>query len=64
MTRSFLRTTREKNSLTLKKTSEELGISEQYLWQIEKGLRTPSLDVACKMEQFFKIPVCELLKKG
>lgn len=63
MKRTFLRTIRQKNNLTLKKLAEELGIKKQYLWQIEKGMRTPSFDLACKFQEYFGIDNCKLLKR-
>ena len=31
--------------------AEGLGVNKVYLWQIGKGIRKPSLDLACKIEQ-------------
>lgn len=35
-----------------KKLSEEVGISKQYIHQIEHGLRVPSLHVALRIQKF------------
>lgn len=62
MKRKILINTRRSKNLTIKDLAQKVGINEQYMWQIEKGIRTPSLQCACKIEKVLKVPVCELFE--
>jgi transcriptional regulator with XRE-family HTH domain len=63
MKRKLLRKIRHTKNITLQRAAEELGIGYRYLSEIELGKKDPSLKLACKMEKFFRIPVCTLLKR-
>jgi transcriptional regulator with XRE-family HTH domain len=61
--RTFLRKSRQSRNLTVREVSEKVGINYSYYASIERGSRTPSLDIACKLEEFFGIPICILLRR-
>lgn len=42
---SFIREQRERSALSIRKLADMTGISNPYLSQIERGLRTPSADI-------------------
>ncbi len=52
---SFLRKIRIKNKLTLSEVSKQIGIAEGYLSQLETGHRRPSVEIAKKLGDFYKI---------
>ncbi|QIB69759.1 helix-turn-helix transcriptional regulator [Aminipila butyrica] len=49
MEREWLINCRNKKKHTQASISQSVGISQQYYSKIEKGLRTPSTDVAMKI---------------
>lgn len=51
----FLRIIRNDRKLTLRKVSKELGIAECYLSQLETGKRKPSIAVAKRLAEFYKL---------
>ncbi len=61
--RTFLRNSRQNRHLTVRDVSDAVGITYSYYASIERGTKTPSLDIACKLEEFFGIPVCILLRR-
>lgn len=63
MRRSILRNERQKKNLTMKNVSHHVGIEMSHYAKIEHGTSNPSLEVACRLEKFFNIPVCTLLKR-
>ena len=44
---------RTEKGLTQEKLAESLGISVEYVGKIERGKRTPSLDLVIAMSKFF-----------
>jgi transcriptional regulator with XRE-family HTH domain len=42
---SFIREQREKSALSIRKLADMTGVSNPYLSQIERGLRTPSAEI-------------------
>lgn len=44
---------RTEKGLTQEKPAESLGISVEYVGKIERGKRTPSLDLVIAMSKFF-----------
>lgn len=44
---------RSEKGLTQEKLAEALGISVEYVGKIERGKRTPSLDLVIAMSKFF-----------
>lgn len=44
---------RSEKGLTQEKLAEALGISVEYVGKIERGKRTPSLDLVIVMSKFF-----------
>lgn len=58
--RTFLLEKRKKRRLSQETIARYLGISRSYYTNIENGERTPSLDVALKISDFFGIDVKKL----
>lgn len=50
-----LRENRVSKNLTLSKVSQEIGIAECYLSQLETGKRKPSITVAKKLAKYYKM---------
>ena len=48
-----IRELRMKQGMTQEKLAESLGISVEYVGKIERGKRTPSLDLVIAMFKFF-----------
>jgi transcriptional regulator with XRE-family HTH domain len=63
MQRSYLRKTRVYRGLTAKKVANVVGVDEDHITRIERGIRNPSLDLALKLEKFYGIPIATLLKR-
>ena len=51
----FLKETRLQKEFTLSEVSKKAGISENYLSQLENGKRKPSVKMAKKIADFYKI---------
>jgi transcriptional regulator with XRE-family HTH domain len=47
----------EKRDITQRVMADELGMSEAHLSQILSGARTPSLEMAAKIERQLRIPM-------
>jgi transcriptional regulator with XRE-family HTH domain len=56
----IIRRQREFNRLTLRQFAAMTGVSNPYLSQIERGLRTPSKDVIDAIARSLKLPLEEL----
>lgn len=41
--------------------AEKLGVSKSYISEIEKGTKTPSLELVEKYSNFFKLPVSAIM---
>lgn len=52
---SFLRNIRLENKLTMREVSIAIGIAEGYLSFLETGKRKPSIAVAKKLAEFYKL---------
>ena len=52
-----LKEIRQKNSLTLEKIGEKVGIAKNTLSRYESGKREPKLEVWQKLADFFKVSV-------
>lgn len=61
MLHDALRLLRVFHDLKQKELAEKLAISNSHISEIEKGNRTPSLDVIKKYADYFKIPVSSVL---
>ena len=57
-----VRTLRKEENLSLRKFSEMVGISKDYLVDIEFGRKSPTLDVLVKVAGGFGISLSELLE--
>ena len=49
-----IKSLRTEKGLTQEKLAESLGISVEYVGKIERGKRTPSLDLVIAMSKFFR----------
>ncbi len=56
-----LRLLRVYHDLKQKDLATKLGLSNSHISEIEKGLKTPSLDVIEKYASLFKIPVSSIM---
>ena len=56
-----LRLIRVYHDLKQKEVAEKLRISTSYLSEIEKGHKTPTLEVIQKYAQFFDLPVSSIM---
>lgn len=59
---SRLKELRKEKQLSQRQLSEILGVSEDYIYMIERGLRSPSIKLAKKICAFFDISLDELFK--
>lgn len=50
-----IKSLRTEKGLTQEKLAESLGISVEYVGKIERGKRTPSLDLVIAMAKFFHV---------
>lgn len=57
-----LRVLRTKGGLTYRQLGAELDISYAHLANIEAGIRSPSLDLAVKIADFFEVPLEDLIR--
>lgn len=51
------------NELSRSQLAEELGITEQAVWQYENGYVSPKLEVVNKMKTLFKVKSAYFLGK-
>jgi len=57
-----LRILRNRYGLTSRELGAELGVSNTYILQIEKGKRRPSIDVVAEISRFFEVSADVLIK--
>lgn len=57
---NLLKKARIDAGLTMREVSQELDITENYLYMLESEMRTPSLPVAKKLSDFYNTTVDEL----
>lgn len=57
---SNLKKARLETGLTMRVISQKLGITENYLYMLEIGVRTPSLSLAKKIAEFYNTTVDKL----
>lgn len=48
---------REENSLTREQLASELGLTGRYIAFLERGERTPSLNTAVKISEYFGVKI-------
>jgi HTH-type transcriptional regulator, competence development regulator len=59
----FLRTIRERKSLSLRAVERQSGVSNAYLSQIESGkINQPSPNILHKLSEIYEVPYNDLLK--
>lgn len=55
-----LKKARLETGLTMKEISKKLDITENYLYMLETGVRTPSLSLSKKISEFYGKSIDEL----
>lgn len=58
---SRIKSERKRGGLTLEQFSEQVGISRNYLWELEDGRKAPALGTLCAMALALNISVDYLL---
>lgn len=61
MMNEALRLIRVYHDLRQNEMAEQLGISKSYLSEIEKGVKTPSLELVNKYANYFKVPTSSIM---
>lgn len=61
MLNEALRLIRVYHDLRQTEMAEKLNISKSYISEIEKGIKSPSLDLINKYAEFFQIPVSSIM---
>lgn len=61
--RSYLRKIRQEKQLSISDVAKEIGIDNSHLASIERGRKSPSWDVGCRLGKFFGIEACTLLQR-
>ena len=56
-----LRGLREESELTQERLADDLGISANHEGKIERGSRTPSIDLIMEMSRYFSVSIDYLL---
>lgn len=57
---SKLKKYRERKGMTMREVSQILNITENYLYMLESGVRTPSLALSKKIADFYETTIDEL----
>lgn len=58
-----LRTLRQRNGMTMRDLAERLGLSTHgYIGDLENGRRQPSLELALKVAELFRVTVDQLAR--
>lgn len=50
-----LQSVRELNGLSRKELADKLNLSDQVIWQYEKGYSKPSFEIINKLKKIFKV---------
>lgn len=58
--KSLLKVKREEKNMTQEEVADELGIGRSHYSSIEGNKKKPSLDLAKKISDYFKVPIDEL----
>lgn len=61
MLNEALRLIRVYHDLRQTEMADKLGVSKSYISEIEKGSKTPSLDLINKYAEFFSVPVSSIM---
>lgn len=57
-----LRTLREQRGLSLKQLGELLEVSKTYVWEMEKGQKTPNIAMLIKISNVFGVSADKLIR--
>jgi transcriptional regulator with XRE-family HTH domain len=56
---------RQKRELTLRQVSEQTGVSQSFIWKVERGKVLPSLDVVIRLAKFYGFSLeLQLIEQG
>ena len=55
-----LRKLRRNNDITQEELAEKIGMSSNFISQLERGINAPSFDVLAKLAEVFQVPVKDL----
>lgn len=58
--KNTIRVERAKIEISQQELAEKVEVSRQTIHSIERGKKTPSVELAIRMARYFKIPVEEL----
>lgn len=58
--KNTIRVERAKLEISQQELAEKVEVSRQTIHSIERGKKTPSVELAIRMARYFKIPVEEL----
>jgi len=58
-----LRQLREGADLTAAQLGDTVGVSQSMIAHMERGLKTPSLEVMARIADYFGVPIDDLRKK-
>ncbi len=59
MKRTILSATRRSKKMLQREAAKEIGIAWKYLSAIERGIKTPSLEVAIRIAELYEVEVYE-----
>lgn len=55
-----LRKLRRNSDITQEELAEKIGMSSNFISQLERGINAPSFDVLAKLAEVFQVPVKDL----
>jgi putative transcriptional regulator len=64
MKRDWLKEQRKQRELTGRAAAKEIGISHNYLFEIENGIRNPSGKLALKIANFYGFDMAAFFKEA
>ncbi len=56
-----LHTLRERQGLSLSQLGDRLGVSKNYVWNMEKGYKTPNIAMLIKIARLFNVTADQLI---
>ena len=57
-----LRTLRERRGLSLKQLGDQVGVSKNFLWELEMGKKTPNIAMLTKICDVFDVGCDKLIR--
>ncbi len=56
-----LHTLRKRQGLSLSQLGDRLGVSKNYVWNMEKGYKTPNIAMLIKIARLFNVTADQLI---